>query len=434
MSTAERAEPRVRPFVSWIALAVAVVLFAGVMGQAASRGHGYDLAPLPTAGRLVATGQTDHLYAQGSVRYNDVDDEVFRRAAADVGFHLNPTAFVYPPLVAFVMQPAAHVPFTVLSRVWAALSILFILAGIAFMLAAYVPAAQTPLAWAGLLVALCWFEPLRYGFWLGQTTAIIFPLLMGAVLLQRRGYPAAAGAVLALAAFVKITPLVLALVWVWRGPRRAAAACAVTLAALWAVSLAVLGPAVHAAYVARVAAIGSRVVIALNNHSALAFASRFWFPPTAWVDWQMYPPPAMASVLTLVVLAGGAVAAVLALSRPLGGEDGDRRWRRAAEGLAWTAMLIAPGIAWTHYFVFLLPVMAVVARDWPGRTRKAGWGIAGASFVMCCRAWLPAQERPMIVSGAVELARASGPTLAAVLLGAALLCVTVRRRAPERLP
>lgn len=425
MSTAARSEPRVRPFVAWTACAVAATLFAGVMGQSARRGHGYDLAPLPTAGRLVATGETAHLYAQGSERYNEVDDDVFRRAARDVEFHLNPTAFVYPPLIAYVMQPAARVPFALLSRVWAVLSIVFVLAGIALMVAAYVPQAQTPLAWAGLLMALCWFEPLRYGFWLGQTTAIIFPLVMGAVLLQRRGHAATAGALLALAAFVKITPIVLALVWAWRGPRRAAVWCAATLGMLWAVSLAVLGPAVHAAYVARVALIGSRVVIALNNHSLLAFTSRFWFPRTAWVDWRVYPPPPTASWLTLFVVAGGAAALWMALRRAPHGQDGDQRWRRVAEGFAWTAMLVAPGIAWTHYFVFLLPVMAVVVRDWPGRSR-GGWGIVTASFLMCCRPWLPAQETVHVVLGPVGLARTTGPTLAAILLGLPLLWIALK--------
>ena len=156
---------------------------------------------------------------------------------------------MYPPLVAYVMDAPDRRPLlahreTLGLRVghhdtgWPVTSVF----------AACLPAWNRPLGWAAVLFLLCFFEPVRYGFWLGQTTALIFPLVVGAVVLQRRQRMLAAGLAVAVAVFIKLTPVVLVAAWLWRGPRRAALWFAVFLALLWTASLATMGVASNAQY------------------------------------------------------------------------------------------------------------------------------------------------------------------------------------------
>jgi hypothetical protein len=406
------------------ALAVSIAIFAAVMLQESSQGRGYDFAPLRAAGRLVATGQIDHLYAQDPVAYNLVDDPVFLAAARDAGFIGRPTPFVYPPLVAALMAAMSGISYAAMAWWWGVISVALCLLGVMLARAVYLP--RTSLfALAAVLVALCAFEPVLYGFWLGQTTALIFPLVMGALLLQRTGHLAPAGMLLSAAAFIKITPGVLALVWIWRGPRRAAAWFALTLAALWALSIAVMGWDVHAEYVHRVLAAGRAQLVAFNNHSLISFVSRFAFEPSAWLDWRVRTPPRGALVAQWVFLIAITVSAVIVLKRAAAKPDSLREF---AEAFAFLSMLLVPNISWTHYFVFLLPVIAIVlARRAPGF--MAPVVLAGVAFVLCCRPFLlPQKYIPSTVQSAFAI---SLPTIAALALVGALLLVA-SRTAPAR--
>src|SRR3954470_6479876 len=190
-----------------LAAAAAAVFFAWVMLGSASLGGGYDLAPVVISGRIVAAGQTDHLYAQDPRFYNFVSDEAFRAAARDAGFTREPTPFVYPPIVAFAMRPLASLSMDVVAAWWAWLSLAFAGLTIWLTLDLYLPRWNRPLVWCALLIVLCWFEPMLYGFWLGQTTAAIVPMILGALALQRRGMAWAAGLLLAIAVFIKLTPI-----------------------------------------------------------------------------------------------------------------------------------------------------------------------------------------------------------------------------------
>jgi len=385
-----------------------------------------DLAPVIVAGHLVKGGQTVYLYSQDRERFNRVGDETFRQVAKTAGFVSESTPFVYPPLVAWLMKPMTAVPFSRIARLWAYASALMVLAGVYFVLAAYLPSWNRPLRWAGVLFLLCFFEPLRYGFWLGQTTALIFPLVIGAIVLQRHQRVAAAGLALAVAVFIKLTPVVLAAVWIWRGPRRAAAWFTLFLALLWTASVATMGVASNAAYFARVVAISKVDLVAFNNQSMLATLSRPWFNPSTWIYWHMHDPPAIPLLATRMILALASLAgAYLLLRIP---PDADRCWRYPAEGMAFLLMLLAPNIAWTHYFVFLLPVMAAVLA---ARSREsiAPAVVVVAAFALCCRPFLAAQDQPPTTQHALLIAM---PALAAVALAVALFEVARTNAARPR--
>ncbi len=388
---------------------------------------GYDLAPLAGAGRLVATGQEAHLYAHDPVHYNRTGSDVFDAAVGDVGFALGSTPYVYPPLVAVAMQPVARVSFPTVMRWWTFVSAAFLLAGLWLTLEIYLPRANRPLAFAGAVLALLVFEPVRYGFWLGQTTAFIFVLMLLALLLQRRGRDAAAGIALALAAFVKLTPIVLAAIWLWRGPRRAFAWFAGALALLWGVSLAVMGSGLHVEYLARMRHIGRTVLVAYNNHSLLAFLTRRRVDDEAIHYWRQHTPTASDQAILALLVAVVAAAALVLVRRVPAERDAD--WRPLAEGLAFVTILLVPSIAWTHYFVLLLPVVAIAASRRPLPGAPGVYAALTLAFLLCSRLLIPDQTAFSPAAHHVV----AGPTFAALIaLGTLLWLIATTRLDPRR--
>jgi hypothetical protein len=407
------------------ALAVAVLLLAWTMLDAGWRGEGHDLLPTVVAGRLVATDRVSHLYAHDPAHYNQVNDPEFRRATAELGSSYESTPFVYPPLVAYAMQFVSSMPFDSMMLLWTLLSSLLLLIGFYCTVRVYAPFANP--AWLAVFVlALCAYEPLRYGLWLGQTTSLVFALTMGGIALQREKRWLAAGCCVALATFVKLTPIVIALVWLWRGPRRAAACCAAALVGLWGVSIALMGFAVNVEYLQRVNEIRRVALVAYNNHSVLGFLSRFDTAPLERLQWRMLLPSSAAAITQIVVVAMLAALAIVALRRLPARADDQRRM--FLEGMAFLTMLLVPNIAWTHYFVFLVPV-AAIALAMRRRDDASSMILAVVAIALCCRPLLPRQD--LGPTNLHNLVLMSLPTLAALAMFCALVNVTRHLRRPD---
>ena len=175
--------------------------------------------------------------------------------------------------------------------------------------------------------------------------------------------------------------------------------------------------------VQRLAAIGQTTVVAFNNHSLLAFVSRFSFDGAARLDWQMHPPVPWAVAASTTLAACGAVAGAWILSRIR--RESEQAWRPLAEGFALIAMLLIPNIAWTHYFVFLLPIAAMVF-GWRPAIGHGPAAVATAACLLCMRPILPSQH--VLPSAAANVWRMSAPTLAAGLLAIALFWIAWRER------
>jgi hypothetical protein len=399
---------------AWGGLLGALTLFFLVTNAAAARGHGFDFAPVIIAGELAGTHSPDVMYAHDPVYYNRVPNPAFQDASERVGFRYDPTPFVYPPLVASLAAKLTGTPpsFNAALSVWTWVSACALAAGLALALVNYLPRYVGPAGLAWTLIAACAFEPVVYGFWLGQTTAITFFMLMAAVTVERRRMWAAAGFLVAVAAFVKITPILIALIWFWRGRRRAAYASAAALAGLWVVSIMVHGLALNLAYIDRVIQIGRSSVLAMNNHSLPAFLGRFVLPPAEL--WQVQPLPLW---LESVTLASGAAIVVLAVSRFPKRSACEDEALPAVESLGFILMLLVPNVAWTHYFLFLLPGIGVLLSA-VGPQARLIRAIGFVAFAMCCRFVIPAQEY-LPAMGAHLLSTA--PTLAAALVAATLL-------------
>jgi hypothetical protein len=91
-------------------------------------------------------------------------------------------------------------------------------------------------------------------------------------------------------------------------------------------------------------------------------------------------------------------------------------------------ILLLPNIAWTHYFVLLLPAMATVLQR-HCRRPLIGLLIVGAAWAACARPIVPPQNLLPTVGPHLL---ASGPTWAAMILFVAIIASA--RRRPSRTP
>ncbi len=167
-----------------------------------------------------------------------IDLAVFHRAgaryAAGADLYFTPDGeqpFRYAPGISALMAPLAALPFPAARAVWAAIS-----AALAFLVALALDrrvASRSPLA---VPVAwLCLLQPLAQELSHGQVDLVVLALVLAAFHLDDRGSPFGAGALVALAAALKVAPAILALDWVvrrrWR-PLVGVALGGVALAAL----------------------------------------------------------------------------------------------------------------------------------------------------------------------------------------------------------
>jgi hypothetical protein len=387
---------RHRP-IEWLALAAALLLWlCGVIGPLYQSSTGDDLSSLATAAELLRSGMPEHLYDRRE-RFTDVSRE-FQQAADAIGVRGYTHPYVQAPLIAIAMRPL-KVRFESLRRIWFVLSVLAFLAALFLSIRIYVPELQGPFTWTLVFLVLCFFEPLRYALNLGQTTPFVLLALVATIALQRSGRPISAGLVLAIPVFIKVSPVLIALLWAWRGPRRAVLALLAGLVALTLLSLLTGGLALHGAYLERLHELNQQTIVAFNNHSLIAFLTRFQVQPAEIYSWRLHPSGVLHPV-AIGCCAALAVGSWLGLRRiPVEQEE---RWRPPAEAVLILVCLLASPLSWTHYLMLLTPVLAATYAAARPADRLVTIVAIAVALVICCQPVLvdqvqPARRGPLLI-------------------------------------
>ena len=293
--------------------------------------------------------------------------------------------YLYPSLLAVLLLPLAALPFSAALAVWNATILLLWLLGTA-LLARWIwriatdhltsPTARIDAGFFAITLAI--FLSLVYGpFWealhLGQVSVLVFFLVLLAHLCVRRQRPYLAGAVLALAAGIKLFPVVL-LGYYLHGRRRRV---------LWG---ALLGTALFALLI--LATTGGSGLAIMRDLPAVAATdtalyqnqSLAWVPLWLSLEAGGHPGP-ITTLLGYALIAAVAIlfaAAIHATSRGIakaappeptnvtapsaqstqvGGESGD------ALAFSWalaTMVLVSP-VTWMHHDTWLLPAFIICA-------------------------------------------------------------------------
>ena len=284
-------------------------------------------------------------------RRHGTDLEVYWRAARRflAALPLYPAAdglrtYRYAPGAALVFAPLAPLPLPVARAAWylAMIALVVVVLRAVASRAGEAPGAHLLVAWLGVV------RPLLEEFHYAQVNLLVLALALAAFAAEDRGRDAMAGALVALAAGLKLAPLVLVLDLAIRRRWRALAgfaAGAMALALAPAITYGASGALrVHLAWLdsMRTSALG--LAASAGNQSLLGIALRAGLP--GWVG-------TLASVAL--------VACALAVRAP-----------EPRRSLLLLAMALASPLGWTWNFVLALPAMDLLA----SAGRRFGWGVA----------------------------------------------------------
>lgn len=234
----------------------------------------------------------------------------------------------------------------------------------------------------GALGLLVLNGPLHYSFGLGNLTHVLLPLLLAVFVADRAGRDAAAGALLALAALVKIPLLLLSLHFALNRRWRALGAFSATIAGAAALSLALFGFELHRTWFERcIRPFARGPLAAFNVQSVDGFLARL-LTQGGRQDWSpvaVEPIFHAARVALLGLLAGSVI--VVCWPRRHAARIHDSSLDLAI--VLALALLISP-ISWTHYYLFLLLPLWFLLGGWlkapSGRAWRAAFA-AGALLV-----------------------------------------------------
>lgn len=244
---------------------ISVVFFALVrvsVGEAPSS----DLRALWLAGSYFP--EIASVYAGSDSAFTMEPPEVWITATQDAGIETAVYPFIYPPLWAWVMSELVDV--TTMTEFGRAMSIInpclvVLCALLAMRIAA--PTMPRPAFFAISLSIVATSIVFLLAFAENQPQILVAFLTLLGIERTRSGAPISGGLAMALAASLKLYPVVFALIWLTSGKIRATLAFAIIGAALGVMSIFVAGWPMHEAYLSEISAISNTVLMSRANYS-----------------------------------------------------------------------------------------------------------------------------------------------------------------------
>lgn len=316
------------------------------------------------AGQAFAAGRFDLIYPPLEGHYTMRPPTAWPGWLAAEGFRGVVYPFVYPPLWAWAAAQVAR--FAAFPQVAAAAAVLNGTMVVAMLVMARNLVAPRLDLTLYLFVGLVSLSLSMIGVVsLMESQPQIFVAFLTLVAISRaeRGEALLPGTALALAASIKLYPAFLALLFLARGQRRAAAAFALAGAALAALSVAVAGWPLHRHFLALLGEMSGTTLVTHLTYSLesaaaqLLFAGRLDHVPLAVTD------PALADIYTLVLfrepaafqrtfalLQVAAIGAVTLLFQRMSRDRG-RPFPLLLWPFALTALALTGPLAWAYYFL-----------------------------------------------------------------------------------
>ncbi len=285
-----------------------------------------------------------------------------------------------PPTAMLYFAPYSSMPLAAARLVFLAVNHLALLTT-AVLTWRLVRPALPPAVWLGLVLGVVTLlDPFLLAFRLGQVDLIIGLALAAAAYRLRNGDDTWGGALIGLAAILKIAPGLLALYLLWRGRWRALAGLAATVGAAGALSLVLAGPEVWQYYLTvRLPDLLAGSAL-FNNLSLPGLILRvFMGPELAQGYLDMQPDIPLARLLIAVAL----LAAIGVTAGALGRTTRSGRSFVLEFSLAVVAALVVSGVTWPHYLAWLLPLVGLsVAFHWPTTASRWTAALSGAGLAL----------------------------------------------------
>ena len=279
------------------------------------------------------------------------------RTSAGIGL-----PFSYPPVAAVVLSPLAVVPMAVagFALTLASIALTWV------VLRVFTRSLASGLGLWWLLPAALELEPVRATLNFGQVNIALMALVTVDCLHPEPRWPR--GALVGLAAAVKLTPLAFVLFFLVRNDRRAASTAAVSFAAVTGAGFIVAG---HDSV-----RYWTSVVFSTGRPGSPAFVSNQAISGVlarSGLDVHSRGGSAVWLALSLAVVA----VAVFGMRRALAG--GEPAWALSVNALA--ALLISP-ISWSHHWVWAAPILMCLAVTGRQHSWRGGVAAAWAGLVL----------------------------------------------------
>ncbi len=349
-------------------IVLAIFVFAGAHRYWFQTGD--DLASSYVGCRLVASGQSAHLYSYDPASFDEIGDDDMWQDVADQGrTQANLHPYVQTPLWAYALQPlCTRVYYVTFDRIFNVLSMLSF-AGCIWLTARYWARSLFNVYGVAVVALLVYFSvPFQYSMYLMQTHILFIIMTVGALILAEKERPISAGFLLAAAASVKITPGFLVLYWLMTRRWKAAGSMVVWSAMLWGLTVSWGGRALMHVYLADLQRVSHVLLLYQNNQSFAAWVMGRFYPYDEVYDIFIHPLPTSvrlaSSILTLGITLGGGLIDRQRFTR-------DPRAVPLGALMALVAATAFAPIAWTHYSIILIPPLMVIAHE--NRALRSWW-------------------------------------------------------------
>ncbi|MGO8760262.1 MAG: glycosyltransferase family 87 protein [Terracidiphilus sp.] len=358
---------------AFILLALILCRTELVMVSVAGGSIGTDFWHYFTASWMVRSGQSLDIYKEGAqsddLFYMDVDPNgIFARTASVHGIPMPSFHFTYPPTLADLL-----VPFTFL-RPANALAAWYVLSAAALLLAGILLARMPGMHLSGcsvsVLAFLCLLPPTADCLLWGQVSILIVFLLVAGLYLYAREKRLSAASLFALAAAIKLTPLIVLfplLGWRdWKTLRALAVCCAAILGAL----LTVNGWAALGLYFLHEMPKMGSTGMGAENRTLGMLVEVLWSRSRIGV-------PVAPSVLVGKLLSALVICYAAWLSRSRRNECLDTAARVETIAIFLLLSCCVSPVSWLHAYVLSAPALVILGRRiWENRLRGSEVAVA----------------------------------------------------------
>lgn len=329
--------------------------------------------------------------------------------------------FTYPPVAAILFAPLALVPYAVAATALtlATVALLGVVLRV-FLRRLAGPAAGSPWALAWLLPAALFLEPVRDTLGFGQINVVLMALATLDCLTETPRWPR--GALVGLAAAIKLTPAAFVLFFMLRRDYRATGLAGLSFAAATAVGWVAAWPDSVQYWTRVLPRDGSRAGNpgSASNQCIVAILARAGLNPHSAAGVAAW----LALAVLVVIVASRGMRHALAASQDC----------LALSLNAFAALLISP-VSWSHHWVWCAPALLTFAMlGFRHRSRlalvAAGTGLA--VFTAAPQFWFRHGLRGQIRGPGWQQASASAYVIFAALVLLMASCAFTRRRRPGR--
>jgi hypothetical protein len=225
--------------------------------------------------------------------------------------------------------------------------------------------------------------PLFYSLKLGQTTLVIYLAVCLIYYFILKGKNIRAGILLGLIVSLKYTPLIYVLYFLYRRKYVLALSCAVTVASLVFLSIAVYGLPLHESYWSFITGLSEGGIAGWSNQSILGVLLRQFWDCSA----LSYVPLKISSQIffTNCILAGLVIIGVFQCIRKKKGAEISEGFPLEFSAITLCFLIISP-VSWLHYFCLaILPALIITGKCFkinPGLQRNILISISVLSCIL----------------------------------------------------